>query len=108
MARRRVDGECQIVRVEVSTYDRRNRAIRTGHSRPTWDQVQAAIGSLNAGRRSDMVIEAASGALLLVGGGEGRSHVQLTYPRGTEPSHQLLADPSAGGDTEELIVGGVS
>jgi hypothetical protein len=55
-----------------------------------------------------MVIEAANGSLLVIGGGQGRFHVQLTYPRGTEPSNLLLTDPSRSRDTEELIVGGVT
>ena len=55
-----------------------------------------------------MVIEAANGSLLLIGGGQGRFHVQLTYPRGTEPCNLLLTDPSRSSDTAELIVGGVS
>ena len=40
-----------------------------------------------------------------MGGGQGRFHVQLTYPRGTEPCNLLLTDPSRSSDTEELIVG---
>jgi Immunity protein Imm1 len=108
MARRGPDGEWCIIRVEASTYDRRNRAIRSGHSCPTWEQVQAVIQSLDAGRRSDMSIEASNGSLLVIGGGQGRFHVQLTYTRGTEPSNLLLTDASRSSDTEELIVGGVS
>jgi Immunity protein Imm1 len=108
MASRRADGEWRIIRVEASTYDQRNRASRSRHSCPTWDQVQVVLQSLNAGRRSDMVIEAANGSLLVIGGGQGRFHVQLTYPRGTEPPNLLLNNPSAGSETEELIVGGVS
>ena len=108
MAGRRPNGEWRIVRVEASTYDRRNRAIRSGHSCPTWDQVQVVIQSLDAGRQSDMVIESANGSLLAIGGGRGRFHVQLTYPRANEPSNLLLTNPSAGSGTEELIVGGVS
>ena len=108
MVRTRTNEGWRITRVEVTTYDRRNRAVRNGHSRPTWDQVQAAILSLNAGRRSEMVIEAANGSLLVIGGGQGRFHVQLTYPRGSEPCNRLLTDPSRKNDTEELIVGGVT
>ena len=55
-----------------------------------------------------MVIEAANGSLLVIGGGRGRFHVQLTYPRGAEPCNLLLTNPSRSSDTEELIVGGVS
>jgi hypothetical protein len=108
MARRGPDGEWCIIRVEVTTYDRRNRAIRSADSCPTWEQVQAIIQSLDARRRSDMVVEAANGSLLVIGGGQGRFHVQLTYPRGSEPYNLLLTDPSRSRDTEELIVGGVS
>ncbi len=102
------DGVWRIIRVEASTYDRRNRAVRSGQSCPTWEQVQAVIQSLDARRCSDMLIEAANGALLVIGGGQGRFHVQLTYPRGTEPCNLLLTDPSRSRDTERLIVGGVS
>lgn len=98
MAHQRAGKDWQITRVEVGADDRRN---------PTWSEVRSAIGSLDAGRRSDLVIEAADGSLLVIGGGRGRFHVQFTYPRGAEPEILSLANPSRGTELEDLIVGGV-
>ena len=80
MARSRAADERGIRLVEVSTYDHRNRVVRSGHRHPTWDQVQDAIRSLDGGRCSEMVIEASNASLLIIGGGQGRFHVQLTNP----------------------------
>jgi hypothetical protein len=55
-----------------------------------------------------MLIEAADGSLLVVGGGQGRFHVQVTLLPTSEPCNLLLSDPPRGAETEELIVGGVS
>jgi hypothetical protein len=55
-----------------------------------------------------MVLEAANGSLLVIGGGQGCFHVQLTFPRGSEPCNLLLSDPSRGTEIVELIIGGVS
>ncbi len=87
-----------ITLVECEGYTRDN---------PTWIEVRAALQSMDAGRRSELVVEAADGSLLVVGGGNGRFHIQITYPRGTIPEILLLVDPSRGTGPEELIVGGV-
>jgi hypothetical protein len=84
-------------------------AVETdGVENPTWDHVRIAIQSLDASqRRSTLMIEAADGTVLLVGGGHGRLTVQLTYPRGAVPEILMLADPSRGTGLEHLTVAGI-
>jgi hypothetical protein len=106
--RGRAESGWRIAAVEVTTYDRRNRAVRRRLENPSWDQVRNAILSLDAGRQSDMVIEAADGSLLPIGGGCGRYHACIVYPKGSPRHSMMLADPSGGEAAKELIVGGVT
>lgn len=99
MTHEHADGHWQIVTVTVEDDDREN---------PAWDDVRAAIQSLDASqRRSSVVIEAADESLMLIGGGMRRLHVQITYPPGTQPEILVLVDPSRGAEPEGLIVDGI-
>jgi hypothetical protein len=44
---------------------------------------------------------------MLIGGGNGRYHVQITYPSGTEPESLTLSDETRGHQDEELILDGI-
>jgi Immunity protein Imm1 len=108
MARRKQpDAPWRITVVEGSNYDNRNRANRRPVENPTWAQVQAAILSLDAHRRSDMSIEAADGSCMVIGGGLGRYTVATQCGRESQAVVPAsLFDSSRGDDEEELIVGG--
>jgi len=108
MARRgQSDDPWRITVVEASNYDNRNRANRHPVQSPSWTQVRTTILSLNAGRSSDMSIEAADGACMVIGGGLGRFTVATQCGQESQAVVPAsLIDSSRGDDEEEIIVGG--
>jgi hypothetical protein len=97
----------RIATVEVSNYDHRNRANRDAIEDPTWEQVQAAILSLNAAGRSDLAIVAADGSCMAIGGGLGWFTVATQCGRESQSVVPAsLTDSTRGDDEVEIIVGG--
>lgn len=84
-----------------------NRALPSSITNPSWQQVRDAILRLDAGRRSELSIEAADGSTMVIGGGAGRFTVGTqTGPDSQAVTPATLMDSARGGDEEEVIIGG--
>src|SRR4051812_17190269 len=97
-------GGWRITRLDWTRYDRRNRAIHHPTDGPSWAAVREAILSLDGGRRSDLVFEAANGNMMCVGGGEGRYVVSTQTGRRSRTGVAATLVNPAGGDE---VMGGV-
>jgi hypothetical protein len=99
-----------IILLDLSEYDNHNRAKHEITENPDWDAVREAILSLDGNRRSDMVLEAANGDVMCIGGGQGR-YVVSTQPHSTSETGiaAILVNPLFDDDVfcGDVIVGGV-
>ena len=98
----------RVTAVDSSRYDDRNRAIHHRLPDPAWEQVRAAIASLDGGRQSDLSIEAANGNVMCVGGGQGRYTVATQTGRHSRAGVAATLINPFGGEAIEggVVVGG--
>jgi Immunity protein Imm1 len=67
------------------------------------DQVREAIDALDNRTTTEVSVELAGGAYLVIGGGAGRYHVAYGNP---DDEFYTLRDESRSGGEEELVTGG--
>jgi hypothetical protein len=98
----------RITQLDWTRYDSRNRAIHQPVSDPSWEQILSAIKSLDGGRQSDMVFEAANGNMMCIGGGCGRFVVCTQTGRDSSTGVAAnLINPSGVDEVREgVVVGG--
>ena len=98
----------QITLLDSTRYDNRNRAIHHRAPNPTWEQVRAAIESLDGGRQSDLSVEAGNGNMICIGGGAGRYTVATQTGEHSKTGVAATLVNLAGGDAVEggVVVGG--
>lgn len=94
-----------ITLLDLSEYDQSNRVKHRYTEHPSWEAVREAILALDGNRQSDMVIEAANGEMMCIGGGQGR-YVVSTQPAPSSDTGiaAILVNPFYG---EDVVLGGV-
>jgi hypothetical protein len=94
-----------ITLLDLSEYDQSNRAKHHSREHPSWETVREAILALDGNRQSDLVIEAANGETMCIGGGQGR-YVVSTQPDPTSDTGNaaILVNPLY---AEDIVLGGL-
>ena len=89
------------LRLEVDDLDLAEMTILAA---PGAHDVEAALGSLDQRRHTELTLVDGAGAYLTVGGGNGRYHVWVSAH--DHDDRVVLQDPDAGGPDEQLVIDG--